>query len=96
VPLFGWALALANQVIIDRDNRAQAIQSLSRAAERIRSGENVILFPEGTRADDAVLHEFKSGGFHLALEAGVPIIPTTVSGSHPVTPKRSASRAVAC
>ncbi|MDJ0850160.1 MAG: lysophospholipid acyltransferase family protein [Myxococcota bacterium] len=89
VPFFGWALAVADQIIIDRSNRAEAVKSLRLAAQRIRGGENVIVFPEGTRSADALLHDFKSGGFHLAIEAGVPVIPVTVSGSQRITPKRS-------
>ena len=89
VPFFGWAMALANQVIVDRSNRERAVRSLKAAAVRVRNGENVLIFPEGTRSSDAILHDFKSGGFHLAIEAGVPIVPVTVSGSHWVTPRGS-------
>ncbi len=89
VPFFGWALAVADQIGIDRSNREEAVESLHRAAQRIRAGASVIVFPEGTRSADAVLHEFKSGGFHLAIEAGVPVVPVTVSGSQHITPKRS-------
>ena len=77
------------QVIIDRGNRERAVASLTRAAERVRAGENVIIFPEGTRSDSSLLGEFKSGGFHLAIQSGVPVIPVSVSGSHRITPKRS-------
>jgi 1-acyl-sn-glycerol-3-phosphate acyltransferase len=89
VPFFGWALAVANQIIIDRGNNARAVRSLQAAAARVRGGENVIIFPEGTRSSDAILHEFKSGGFHLAIQAGVPIVPVTVSGTHRITPRGS-------
>jgi 1-acyl-sn-glycerol-3-phosphate acyltransferase len=89
IPFFGWALALANQIIIDRGDNEKAVRSLKRAAQRVRNGENVLIFPEGTRSSDAILHDFKSGGFHLAIESGVPIVPVTVSGSHRITPKRS-------
>jgi 1-acyl-sn-glycerol-3-phosphate acyltransferase len=92
VPFFGWALALADQIIVDRGDRQKAVKSLQRAAERIRRGVNVIVFPEGTRSADGLLRppeQFKSGPFHLAIQAGVPIVPVTVSGSHLVTPKRS-------
>jgi len=89
IPLFGWALALGNQIIVDRRNRASSMRSLARAAERVRAGASVIIFPEGTRSPDASLREFKSGGFHLAIQAGVPIVPITVSGSWRITPKRS-------
>lgn len=89
IPFFGWALAMADQVIVDRRNRTKAVESLSRAAERVSAGVNVIIFPEGTRTQRSDLGEFKSGGFHLAIQAGVPIVPVAVSGSRRITPKRS-------
>ena len=89
IPFFGWALGLSDQVVIDRGNRRRSVESLRRAAERIRGGVNVIIFPEGTRSPDGTLQPLKSGGFHLALDAQVPVIPVTVSGSSQLTPKRS-------
>ncbi|MGH0037601.1 MAG: lysophospholipid acyltransferase family protein [Myxococcota bacterium] len=89
VPFFGWGLALGGHVIIDRSDHDQAVRSLEAAADRIRGGTNVIIFPEGTRSESGELQEFKSGGFHLAVQAGVPIIPVSVSGSRHITPKRS-------
>jgi 1-acyl-sn-glycerol-3-phosphate acyltransferase len=87
VPIFGQVLVASGHVIIDRGDRAKAVESLHRAAERIRAGTTVIVFPEGTRSPDGHLRHFKSGPFHLALEAQVPIVPVTVSGSQRVTPK---------
>jgi 1-acyl-sn-glycerol-3-phosphate acyltransferase len=89
IPFFGWALALGHQIIVDRRNREASVRSLARAAERVRAGANVIIFPEGTRSPDASIREFKSGGFHLAIQAGVPIVPVAVSGSWRVARKGS-------
>ncbi len=89
IPFFGWALAAARQIIIDRGDREKAMRSLARAAERVRDGENVIVFPEGTRSQAATLGRFKSGGFHLAIQSGAPIIPVSVSGSWRITPKKT-------
>lgn len=89
IPLFGWALAIGGHVIIDRSNRERSVVSLDRAAERVREGTNVIIFPEGTRSPSGEMAEFKSGGFHLAIKAGVPVLPISVSGSRRITPKRS-------
>jgi 1-acyl-sn-glycerol-3-phosphate acyltransferase len=89
VPIFGWALVATGQIIIDRGDRPRAVASLARAAERIRGGVSVIIFPEGTRSPTGSLRPFKSGPFHLALAAQVPIIPVTVSGSVRITPKGS-------
>jgi len=87
VPIFGQALVASGHIIIDRGNREKAVASLHRAAERIRAGTSVIVFPEGTRSPGGELRPFKSGPFHLAIEAQVPIIPVTVSGSNHITPK---------
>jgi 1-acyl-sn-glycerol-3-phosphate acyltransferase len=89
IPFFGWALGLSDQIVIDRGDRTKAVRSLARAAERIRRGVNVIIFPEGTRSPTGVMREFKSGGFHLAIQAQVPVLPATVSGSRELIPKRS-------
>lgn len=89
IPFFGWALIAGRQVIVDRADHASSVESLARAAAQVRAGASVIIFPEGTRSPDRTLRAFKSGGFHLALQAGVPIVPVTVSGSWRITPKRS-------
>lgn len=88
IPLFGWALAMGGHVIIDRGRRERAVRSLESAAQRVREGTHVIIFPEGTRSSGELM-EFKSGGFHLAIQAGVPVLPISVSGSRRITPKRS-------
>lgn len=89
VPFFGWALGLSDQIVIRRGSRVQSMRSLARAAERIRGGVNVIIFPEGTRSPSGEMCDFKGGGFHLAIQARVPILPATVSGSFDLVPKRS-------
>jgi 1-acyl-sn-glycerol-3-phosphate acyltransferase len=89
IPVFGWALALSGHVIINRSEREQAVQSMRDASKRIRGGTKVIVFPEGTRSTTGQMREFKSGGFHLALANGWPILPVSVSGSMRVTPKHS-------
>jgi 1-acyl-sn-glycerol-3-phosphate acyltransferase len=81
IPVFGWAMTAAGFISIDRGDRRRAIESLDGAADRIRSGRSLILFPEGTRSRDGVLQPFKKGPFHLALRAGVPVVPVAISGS---------------
>ena len=89
IPFFGWVLAIGGHVIIDRSNRERSVKSLRCAAERVRAGTNVIIFPEGTRSPSGTLASFKSGGFHLAIQARSPVLPATVSGSHRITPNHS-------
>lgn len=87
VPLFGGALRAGGFIPIDRANRGDAIKSLSRAREALARGDSVILFPEGTRSRSGTLQPFKKGAFHLALAAGVPIVPVSVAGSWDVMPR---------
>ena len=89
IPVLGQAMALAGFIAIDRKDRASAIRSLGRAAEKVRRGASVILFPEGTRSRDGRLARFKRGSFHLALESGVPVVPVSISGSYSVLKPRS-------
>ena len=81
IPIFGWALWRAGHIPIDRENARAALDNLNRAAEKLRAGYSAIIFPEGTRSVDGTLQSFKSGGFKLALKAGVPIVPVTIRGT---------------
>jgi len=90
VPLFGWALWLTRHVFIDRSNPKRSLRGMDAAARRLPRGVSIAVFPEGTRSDDGVIREFKSGGFLLAVRNGLPILPVTVNGSWRVLPdKRS-------
>ena len=86
-PIMGQAMRATGQISIDRSNRDQAIESLSRAARQISNGRTVLVFPEGTRSKDGEIQSFKKGGFMLALEAQVPIIPVGVSGTRGLVPR---------
>jgi 1-acyl-sn-glycerol-3-phosphate acyltransferase len=89
IPVFGWALAGSGFVPIDRANHTQARRSLDDAAGLLREGHSLVLFPEGSRSRDGTLGPFKKGAFHLALGAGVPVVPVAISGSFQVMPPRS-------
>ena len=87
IPLLGWAMRLASLVPVDRRNREAAIASLRFAADVLRSGVNMTIWPEGTRSPDGRLLPFKKGPFHLAMESSVPIVPITLVGTHEIWPK---------
>jgi len=89
IPIFGWALWLAGFVFIDRADRERSIDRLTRAAEKVRRGTSIVVFAEGPRSPDGRLLPFKKGGFILALQAGVPIVPVSIRGGHEVLPKGS-------
>lgn len=82
LPIFGRAMLDSGFIELDRSNRRRAMESLKLAGKRIREDHlSVWIAPEGTRSSDGTLGEFKTGGFHLAREAGVPILPVTVDGT---------------
>jgi 1-acyl-sn-glycerol-3-phosphate acyltransferase len=87
VPILGWGMRLTNLVPVDRRNREAAIASLHSAAEVLRSGVNMTIWPEGTRSPDGRLLAFKKGPFYLATESGVSIVPITLAGTHEIWPK---------
>nr|WP_320133631.1 lysophospholipid acyltransferase family protein [uncultured Holophaga sp.] len=83
MPLVGWAAWAGGTIFLDRGNREKSVRSLKEAVAQIRGGKNVLIFPEGTRTRDGRLSPFKKGGFSLAMDAGVPIVPlATVGGFH--------------
>jgi 1-acyl-sn-glycerol-3-phosphate acyltransferase len=89
IPFMGWHLWRAGHIPIDRSSTQNAVTSMQRAALYLQKGICVFVFPEGTRSRDGRLHGFKKGGFKLALQAQVPIIPITIIGSRQVLPPDS-------
>jgi len=87
IPVIGWILYLGGHIGIDRGNAFRARRSLEAAAERIRRGTNVAVFPEGTRSPDAEVRLFKRGSFVLALSAGAPVVPVSLRGVKGVVPR---------
>jgi 1-acyl-sn-glycerol-3-phosphate acyltransferase len=87
IPVFGYAMARAGYVSIDRSDRKAAHQSLLEAAGKIAGGVSVVVFPEGSRSPDGRIQPFKPGGFHLALRSGRPIVPVVICGAREVLPK---------
>ena len=88
IPLFGHAMKRAGHIRIDRSDRKSAIQSINKAAKTIRNGVSVVIFPEGTRSQDNNIQPFKKGGFFLAVDSGVYIIPIIIHGTWFIMPKK--------
>jgi len=86
VPFLGWYMWITGMIFVDRSRGTKALRSLARAAERIRKGASVLVFPEGTRSRDGTILPFKRGPFVLALQAAVPIVPVAIAGSGQVLP----------
>src|SRR3954470_5585443 len=89
VPVFGKAMRAAGMIEIQRENRKAAFGAYDIAADRIREGNSVVVFPEGTRGRAYPLRPFKKGPFVLAIAAGVPIVPVIVHGTIEIMSKGS-------
>lgn len=87
VPFLAQALDYGGHVLIDRTDRDSARASMEQAAAEVRGGKTVLVFPEGTRGGQECISRFKSGAFHLAKAAGVPLVPIGVRGTRRVFPR---------
>ena len=87
LPLIGLYLYSTGHIGIDRGKAFRARKSLDQAARRIAGGTSVAVFPEGTRSADGSVHPFKKGSFVLAIQAGVPVVPVSLSGVKRVAPR---------
>jgi len=87
IPFLGWTMASVGYISIDRGGTRDTVEAMSEAAQRIRDGMSVVIFPEGSRSPDGLIQPFKKGGFTLAIKSKVPIVPVAISGSRDIIPK---------
>jgi putative phosphoserine phosphatase/1-acylglycerol-3-phosphate O-acyltransferase len=88
MPVIGKVLEMGGVVMIDRKNAASAIEAMQPLVEAMREeGRSVALAPEGTRSVSPNLGPFKKGAFHLAMQAGVPMVPVVIHNAGDVAPK---------
>ena len=91
VPLFGLALEASRNLFIDRSKGSDALESIKRGVGQLPDGTGILIFPEGTRSWDGKLLPFKKGGFVIAQDGELLILPVTICGSHQRLPKGSAA-----
>jgi 1-acyl-sn-glycerol-3-phosphate acyltransferase len=90
IPILGRAMRLGQFVPVERGGRRDAAQaSVKAAAEALRSGLHIMVFPEGTRSRDGRLATFKKGPFYLAIETLAPVVPIAISGTQTMMRKGS-------
>jgi 1-acyl-sn-glycerol-3-phosphate acyltransferase len=76
IPFFGWGLATLRPIAIDRRNPIQALKDVKRIGlERLQQGNNLLVFPEGTRVPLGEVGNYARSGADIACTAGVPVIP---------------------
>ncbi len=89
VPSFSRWMKYIGCIFIDRKDPRQSLTAINDAAGQLKAGHCIVIFPEGTRSADGTVGPFRAGGLRLALKAGVPIVPITISGSKGIMPKGS-------
>jgi 1-acyl-sn-glycerol-3-phosphate acyltransferase len=89
-PIMGKVFDFGGFVPIDRGDRDKSMESIARGAESLRAGNSFLIFPEGTRSRTGHLLRFKKGGFIMAIQAQVPIVPVAVQGGRSAMRKGSA------
>jgi len=88
-PVIGQMMQAAGIIFVDRKDSAKAIKQLAPAVDALKGGTSIIIFPEGTRSYDYQLGSFKKGAFHMAMQAGVPLIPIVIKNAHDAMPRGS-------
>ncbi len=88
-PLIGWWMKALNCIFLDRKNVRQGMKDMKDAISKVKNGYSYVIFPEGSRSEDGNVGEFKKGSFKLATDAGVRIVPITLSGTYDIQSKKS-------
>jgi len=86
-PILGPLMKAAGVVFVDRGDRAKAIEAMKPAVDAMRKGLSVVIAPEGTRSATKKLGKFKRGAFHMAMAAGVPIVPVVLKNTLDALPR---------
>lgn len=87
IPIFAQGVRQIGMIAVERGNRERAVESARRATAYLHAGRSFVVFPEGTRTRDGGLLPFKKGAFHMAIDAGVPVVPITVDGTYLAMPR---------
>ncbi|MBN1599382.1 MAG: 1-acyl-sn-glycerol-3-phosphate acyltransferase [Bacteroidales bacterium] len=86
IPGLGWGSVKVGHIFLDRSNNRAALESLAAAKEKLVNGTSVVIFPEGTRSKTGIPGSFKRGGFKLAIDLKLPILPVTLKGTRKILP----------
>jgi 1-acyl-sn-glycerol-3-phosphate acyltransferase len=85
-PFLGWHLRRSGQIPVDAESALASMRSLNRAAESLKSGMPLVIFPEGGRCRNGHLQPFMPGGFYVAIKSGADIIPMALVGTFELLP----------
>lgn len=89
IPFIGWHISRAGHLPVNRENPRRAARNIAFAARKVREGRSILVFPEGGRRRGDAMRRFKTGAAHIAIRAGVPIVPIAISGTGSILPPGS-------
>jgi 1-acyl-sn-glycerol-3-phosphate acyltransferase len=89
IPFVGLACEKAGFIFVDSSSRQAAAQTIEDAEKRLVNGNSIVIFPEGTRTKTGFMGKFKKGGYQMALDLKLPIVPVTLNGTFEVMPSGS-------
>ena len=89
IPFVGWAMRAAGSVSVDRGNRKKAYRAFLKTIKKLKAGNSIVIFPEGTRSADGTIGTFKKGGPLLSVRSGAPLVPVTLVGTRSIIKKGS-------
>lgn len=87
IPFLGAALRAGRHILISRGSRSNALNALETAADHLKAGAAILVFPEGTRSTEDAIGRFKTGAFRLAKMGEVEILPVGIHGTRQILPK---------
>jgi len=89
IPFLGWAIAASGYIPVVRGNRKKSYQAFLATIEKLKAGNSIVIFPEGTRSEDGTIGPFKKGGLLLSVRSGAPLVPVTLLGTGSIIKKGS-------
>lgn len=90
VPLVGWHLRAAGQLMIDPDSVVLSRRALREAIQTLRRGMPLVIFPEGERSPTGEMLPFRRGAFYVAIKAQADVVPMAILGTYRAFPRGSA------
>jgi 1-acyl-sn-glycerol-3-phosphate acyltransferase len=82
IPILSTWMKAVHCIFINRSNRRESLKTIAQGVEQIRNGHPMVIFPEGTRSQSAVMAPFKSGSLKLPIRSRALIVPVTIDGSY--------------
>jgi 1-acyl-sn-glycerol-3-phosphate acyltransferase len=89
IQFVGKACEMAGFIFVDNSSPVAAARTISEAEQRLKNGDSIAIFPEGSRTQTGAMGKFKKGAFQMALDMKLPVVPVTIQGSFDVMPRSS-------